>query len=740
MKHVRSAPVESSRDRRRTARRAGAVAALALLALLPGAPGAAAAQGGAWVAGKPLPSVVRGCRLHPGVHCRGADLRLAQLFQASLHAADLRGARLGGANLAGADLRGARLAGAQLSPARRRSANGRGPGRLRPTILTLADLRGARLGRADLRRVSALGVDLSRARLQGADLRAAELADSRLQGANLRGADLRGADLRRTMLRGADLRGAGLRGADLHAADLRGARLDGANLVRADLGGALITRRQLVRARFLCMTAAAAGRLLRRDCGRLGIEDEVLTPTRLAPHLEGDAHGAVRHVRIRIGPRLAHRPRHRRRAARPAMASASSASCSPGPGADCAYAYRAYASGPGVYAPDSDLYMANFDWANLSGADLSGSFLAAAQFDGANLSDTNLSDTTGGLKPQTDVATNYNYANLERANLSGSNLRGAQFLGADLSFANLEGADLSEANLYGANLRGANLRGTIMEGTQLSAAGAQEADLLGSFAFDASFSQTNFEGALLGVYMQGAPGGGFSGEEHSLNLDQAGWTCGTVLPGGEVDNDDCRYTFQILATLIAGIAESVDGFEFGVVSNAALRTAIKSALQETTEDLGGTAIKLANWALFGGTPTELSEIVDSSAVIGAAQANVVPTVKLLGVKTGGIVWEVTAPSIDVTAEKALAAFKRASQSNTGLTLGEFVFNPIEEWSEQWEANLYTWWGTKSSGQHYAYAVGCPIREVLPEEPQYLCEMTGEPVMPPGAPGAAVVGG
>ncbi len=98
-----------------------------------------------------------------------ANLRGANLCNATLCDAKLRGADLVNANLAGADLRGANLCDANLS-----------------------------------------GADLVNANLAGADLSGADLCVANLRGADLRGADLSGADLCVASLRGADLRGADL--------------------------------------------------------------------------------------------------------------------------------------------------------------------------------------------------------------------------------------------------------------------------------------------------------------------------------------------------------------------------------------------------------------------------------------------------------------------------------------------------------------------------------------------------
>ncbi len=184
---------------------------------------------------------LRGARSRtPGI-AAGADLRGADLFQASLSGAALAGARLSGASLLLADLRQARLAGADLTGA----------------FVVHARLTGARLSRAKLASANLEGATLTAAHLRRADLTAAHLAWAVLEDADLteveaRRVNLRGVRLGRAALRGADLRGAYLEGADLRDADLRGAdlrgvRLGGAKLERARLDGARICRDTLPR-------------------------------------------------------------------------------------------------------------------------------------------------------------------------------------------------------------------------------------------------------------------------------------------------------------------------------------------------------------------------------------------------------------------------------------------------------------------------------------------------------------
>ena len=136
-----------------------------------------------------------------------------------LSMADISGANLSRANLSRADLGGAHLSGADLSWA----------------DLGGAYLRGADLSRADLSPAYLSGAYLIHAYLSGADLSGAYLL-----WANFSGADLSGADLSRAYLRGADLSGADLNGAALIWADLREANLSGADLSWADLSRVVV--------------------------------------------------------------------------------------------------------------------------------------------------------------------------------------------------------------------------------------------------------------------------------------------------------------------------------------------------------------------------------------------------------------------------------------------------------------------------------------------------------------------
>jgi uncharacterized protein YjbI with pentapeptide repeats len=82
--------------------------------------------------------------------------------------------------------------------------------------------------RADLRFLTAPGIDLSNRRL----------AHIELSGANLSGANLSGSDLSNASLNCADITGANLSDAKLSRADFRGARLQGVNFEFADMDGA----------------------------------------------------------------------------------------------------------------------------------------------------------------------------------------------------------------------------------------------------------------------------------------------------------------------------------------------------------------------------------------------------------------------------------------------------------------------------------------------------------------------
>ncbi len=690
--------------------------------------------------GRPEPVRVGSCALHARSHCVKADLRGAELPHALLANADLRGALLAGANLTGSHLAGTRLAGANAIATTPHAA----------TVLSLADLRRVDLSRAKLDRLIATGAELRNAKLVGAHLEHAVLQDADLRGADLQRADLSKADLHHADLRGADLRDADLQEARLRGADLRGARLRGADLLRATLEGAAISARQTRSARTLCETISASGTPLDRDCSRLGIRSIYrLRP----PHSLPKPHGKIVGVKTRrrlphAGPSLA-KPRRGARVA--------AAGCRPGAGADCVGLDLVSARFPGVQVPESDFYATDFDRADLEGANLEGSFLAVAQFDEANLSHADLAHTTGGLKLETDTGIIFNYANLEGADLEGADLRGAQFEFTNLRGANLRNANLSEANLWGANMQESNLQGAIMEGTQFPRTSLRGADLVGSFILSAQFDEADFTNALIGAYYKEAPGGGFSGELNSLNIDQAGWTCKTTLPNKAVDSNDCEYLAKLFQELLAGIATSLAGFDFGIVSaSPVIEAAIRGLTEDATESAGATALKAINWALFDGTPSSLKEIVESSPTLGRLSTEIVPVVKELSVKTGSFLWEVLAPPSTSTASHVQHAIAEALTLRRDTELGglpllvwatpylsygtegsqhSYAYNPIEEWLIEWERELYTWWGSKNRGAEYAREMLCPMyyANESPASAYEQCQFTGNPVDPPNMP-------
>jgi uncharacterized protein YjbI with pentapeptide repeats len=151
-----------------------------------------------------------------------ADLRGAELEDATL-----RGARLAGANLSEAHLEGANLFAADLEGAILRYAH------LEGTLLSEANLKGADLFGTHLE-----GANLFQARLEDAALPEARLEGAYLPEAHLERADLFGAHLENAIFDDAFLQEARLQGAHLEGADLRGAHLEGANLHQAHLKGA----------------------------------------------------------------------------------------------------------------------------------------------------------------------------------------------------------------------------------------------------------------------------------------------------------------------------------------------------------------------------------------------------------------------------------------------------------------------------------------------------------------------
>ena len=157
------------------------------------------------------------------------DLSLANLGGANLGRANLYSAYLSGAHLSRANLGGAYLTGANLSGA----------------YLTGANLSGADLSEASLTGANLGGANLSEANLSRANVGGADLRQANLYGANLSDADFSSADLRGAYLFAAHLSGANLSRADLNSADLRTADLSSAKLTEASLGGANFWRADL---------------------------------------------------------------------------------------------------------------------------------------------------------------------------------------------------------------------------------------------------------------------------------------------------------------------------------------------------------------------------------------------------------------------------------------------------------------------------------------------------------------
>lgn len=179
-----------------------------------------------------------------GARLNGARLRYAQAYGAFLVNAHLWRANFEGAFLAQADLRGADLSQATLDHTVLESAD------LRGANLNRSDLDEANLERADLRGSnlsygSLVGARLVDAQMQGASLYGATLPSSHLNRANLEKADLRDAHLETADLSHADLQQAYLWSSKLYGGDLEGARLGGAIFIGADLRAADLNEAQL---------------------------------------------------------------------------------------------------------------------------------------------------------------------------------------------------------------------------------------------------------------------------------------------------------------------------------------------------------------------------------------------------------------------------------------------------------------------------------------------------------------
>lgn len=171
-----------------------------------------------------------------GADLRGADLSQASFRGAGLNGADLRDTKLSGCDFAYADLNGVRLSGAAMREANFSLASGvadfdalaaaganvgHRPDRLMlDRILEANRLWYETCARPDGGTAAGARAVLARMNMADMDLRGASLA-----GADLREANLAGANLSQSVLISADLRGANLAGANTEGADLRGARM-----------------------------------------------------------------------------------------------------------------------------------------------------------------------------------------------------------------------------------------------------------------------------------------------------------------------------------------------------------------------------------------------------------------------------------------------------------------------------------------------------------------------------------
>ncbi|MFZ1430159.1 MAG: pentapeptide repeat-containing protein [Geminicoccaceae bacterium] len=101
--------------------------------------------------------------------------------------------------------------------------------------LSIANLSGKDMPKADLRSANLTGANLQEANLSEANLQNANLSDARLQKANLWKASLQDAEMPNAKLQGANLSNAILKDANLRRASLQGANLVEANVDNAEL-------------------------------------------------------------------------------------------------------------------------------------------------------------------------------------------------------------------------------------------------------------------------------------------------------------------------------------------------------------------------------------------------------------------------------------------------------------------------------------------------------------------------
>lgn len=124
----------------------------------------------------------------------------------------------------------------------------------------------------------------------------------------------------------------------------------------------------------------------------------------------------------------------------------------------------------------------------------------------------------------------------------------SRYLGRNWSHADLEGANLSGANLtnvvlYGANLRGADLRGAILQntfftaGADLTGADLRGAKLIDTFFTDAKLVNANLSG--LNLSQGSLESADLTGADITDFNMTTTYVCKTIMPDGEIRNDDC---------------------------------------------------------------------------------------------------------------------------------------------------------------------------------------------------------
>lgn len=192
-----------------------------------------------------LPRILRKMGSYGGADLRRAELLNATFDECGLPGADFTGARfLGNTTFVKSQLDGARLVGCTASPETSFAAAQLAGAQLAGLIAEKANFTGADLKHADFTAAKLWRAHFNLAVAPGAvfvgsDLYGADLSGADLRGANLAGVRLDDAELNEgrndcvTDLRGANLAGASFKGARLIRTDLRGANLAGANLEEA---------------------------------------------------------------------------------------------------------------------------------------------------------------------------------------------------------------------------------------------------------------------------------------------------------------------------------------------------------------------------------------------------------------------------------------------------------------------------------------------------------------------------